>query len=125
MAVGIIYAARSGAIRRVVAADRAEQLAAHLGTGEDLLVADASIFEGELPSLTLAQAAVAAKIGRQPEDSRCVIVDSSTWEVVDVILADPLLDEHADGYVIRDGVACVGWRLIEGNPDLQPPLTEE
>lgn len=102
MATAIIYGTQSGIIRRIVVTDEPSTLAAHSGSGESMLVApDAAITYNPqgLPDLDLVQTYLTGATGIEPEPARCVVIDDNTGEVVDAIMADPLLDK-IEGYTL-------------------------
>jgi hypothetical protein len=123
MPVAIIYAAGSKAIRRVIVDDDEARLAAHVDKGEGIVIVgrdveghqvvrtekgdESVLFAGDYPDLAECEALVERLTGCRPEPSRCVVLDGDQ-NVVSEIMADPLLDAHPDGDVVRDGLAIIG-----------------
>lgn len=124
MNVGIIYGTSSGSIRRIIIAETELELDGHLGIGESMLKSDDTILSDGVLLLDVAQNLVEQEIGREVLSSRCVVLDSGTFEVVSVIAADPLLDSIEGGFIIRDENAGVGWFLENGQAELTPPVSE-
>lgn len=91
---GIVYATKSGIIRRVIVPTNDTELTdpRHAGRGETLIIVDRK----SLRSLNDIEAAVAKSFGKKPADSRCVVVDEKTAMVVGNIHCDPELDALPD-----------------------------
>ncbi len=129
MPTAIIFGAESKSIRRIVT-DTAtvEELRAHVGPGEDLILVgeglrpsnevrtvdrdDAELYFNtaaglRAPALPECNQIVLDVTGVEPADTRCVVLGPD-FEVVRVVLADPLLDAVEDGDIVRDEEAIPG-----------------
>jgi hypothetical protein len=95
MAVGVIYGAQSGIVRRIILPDPGQDLQGHVGPGEALLM----LPDGAPSDVISATAAVAQATGKRIPSSCCEVVDAQ-GVVVAVIAADPVLD-RIDGHNLR------------------------
>lgn len=87
MKIGIIYAKKSGIMRRVIEPDDERELPAHRAEGEEILVVE----RGTGPLMQRAYEALYAHFGNPPPDPTCRVIDSS-GHVVGHVAADPDLD---------------------------------
>lgn len=110
--IGIVYAAGSKAVRRIIAPDNDAQLLTPgwAGAGETLLItARPADFNGEQPDIAWAKAQVKASTGIDPPDLTCAVIDK-TGTVEAVIAADPALDTIAGKTV----VGCYSPQIAPG-----------
>lgn len=130
MMAAIIYAAWSKSIRRIVVPDDDDEgkLLLHLDKGEGIVIVGAkddrapvpTIDAGNRPILMVAdngmtvpdlercKELVELATGVAPTDPRCVVVDEASGAVVDAIMADPEIDAHPAGYLVRSARAIIG-----------------
>jgi hypothetical protein len=122
MRVGVIYAAGSKIIRRIVVPDHPRELAGHVSQGEALAEFDSD----GIPSMEACDAAVLAATGVKPPDPRCVVIDEK-GDVVDVLMADPELDAATfPGKTLRlHDKADRGWVYDSGKDEFSRKVTEE
>lgn len=110
--VAIIYGEQSGIIRRFIHAARIEELAGHYGKGESIVILDAKeIEQSGKPDLYRGMEIVAEKRGKPAEDSRCIVIDNDSGEIVSVLLADPVLDVMPGKSLLQNAKAEPGWKL--------------
>lgn len=126
MPSAIIYAAGSKSIRRVVIDDDEAKLAGHVGPGEGIILVGRDV-EGstiikadrEAEPLLLSDATlnlagckdiVERVTGQKPADARCVVLGVE-MKVAAIIMADPLLDDHPAGFIVREPDAVEGDEL--------------
>ena len=95
MAIGIIYGAQSGIVRRIVIPDHDSELQGHVGPGEALLI----LPDGMPSDVHSATDAVAIATGKRVPSNRCEVVDAQ-GVVRGVIAADPMLD-YLPGHTLR------------------------
>jgi hypothetical protein len=128
----IIYGAESGIIRAIVNAENLTDLAnaARCRKGEDLIIVNpeevgidgrrnANAADNR-PNLAQARVLVAAKIGREPENPRCLVIDDKTGDVVEITLADPALDVLPGRTLYQHPQAQLDMALDEETGDLIP-----
>lgn len=129
MPTAIIFAGQSKACRRVVTTDEDEsKLLLHLGKGEGMIVIgpevtanaglrivtgdDSTLFritaagDTVLDSETI-DALIEKVTGVKPASARCVVL-SDDLTVVQIEMADPLLDTHPAGLLVREADAIPG-----------------
>jgi hypothetical protein len=108
--LAVIYATRSGILRRKIILDDESQLDLHQpGPGESLLLLPSSAPFDDASC----RAAIAAATGVEPLTGRCCIIDVG-GNVVGVCNADPALDTHPAGQLIAHDVAGPGDRYEDG-----------
>jgi hypothetical protein len=110
--IGIVYAAGSKAVRRIIAPDRDAQLLTPgwAGAGETLLItARPADFNVQKPDIAWAKAQVKAQTGVAPPDLTCAVIDK-TNTVEAIIAADPALDAIPGKTV----VACYSPQIAAG-----------
>lgn len=119
---GVVYAAGSKMIRRIVVPDSPRELAGHVGPGEALVEFDSD----GIPSMAACEAVVFAATGVRPPYPRCVVIDEK-GEVVDVKMIDPDLDAAAfPGKTLKlHDAADRGWVYDSGKDELSPKVTED
>lgn len=128
MATFIIYGAATGIIRRVIWTDEPETAPGHVGPGEAIIEAPDSIFVAStggrpVPDQDRIANHLTKVTGITPEPARCVVIDHATGEVVNVIMADPTIDEIAGHTLYQDASGGIGSAPDE-NGDFQPaPVT--
>lgn len=114
--IGVVYGEVSGGLRYIVVPDRDEQLdsihAKRLMPGEAMLSLD--LAKVQVGKNGLSDSAIRAELekhtGKPIPDPRCVVVDNGV--VVDVVLADPLIDQMAVGEsLVLSAVAEAGWQV--------------
>lgn len=114
--IGVVYGEVSGGLRYIVVPDRDEQLdsihAKRLMPGEAMLSLD--LAKVQVGKNGLSDSVIRAELekhtGKPIPDPRCVVVDNGV--VVDVMLADPLIDQMADGKsLVLSAVAEAGWQV--------------
>src|SRR5215475_9034950 len=104
MAVGIIYATGSKAIRRIIVPDVDSALkdgTNKVSSGETMLVSSGA------SDLASCMAAVQQATGQVSPYPRCVVIDQAN-KVIDYAMADPALDTHPLGALVMvsvDGIA--------------------
>jgi hypothetical protein len=109
MATCIIYAARTGVVRRIITDVPAPNFYQHVGPGEAYIQwNEADVADGTYPSADEASAFIAAQIGLTNSPSaRCVAIDDGL-AVVAVLMADPLIDVHDGLLLVQDDSAEIG-----------------
>ncbi len=118
----IVYGAGSTIIRRIVHCDSIDELGAgnHVGAGEEMLLVDAPeiMADGGLPDLEKCKTKVKAKKNKDAPSSRCAVADAN-GTVVDIIAADPLLDQISGKTIEQSDDAQIGW--IKSGGKFKPP----
>lgn len=102
---GIVYATGSKMVRRIILPDDDTELlnGNHVGPGETMLVSPSGSHD-----LATCQALVKQATGVAPPDAACAVLDKNN-AVVAVIMADPAIDTHPAGTVVKAyGGVCVG-----------------
>lgn len=127
--IGIVYAANSKILRRVIFPDSDRELTdpAHVAQGETMLVRDIEEFlnrpQGQMFT-QWAEGIIEQATGKKPDNPRCVVVSDSTSLVTKVILADPELDTIGGCTLIKHMTAKPGWVLLSTNGLMDPtPVT--
>lgn len=108
MAAGVIvYGARSKIIRRIVVPGPGESLPVGIcQPGEAMLRAEIGMCDG-LPRMDDAARCVTDVTGIIPPSGRCAVIRDGV--VVNVINADPHLDEITDCTLVLSETAAIGW----------------
>jgi hypothetical protein len=121
MVTCIIYAAKSGVVRRVVSGIEPEEFQDHVGEGEAVVPwDDRNVKLGAYPDVSIATAIVASALGLKIIPSaRCVVLDDAL-NVVEVIMGDPLLDKLGGHLLVQDDAALVGHVLQSDGSFLDP-----
>jgi hypothetical protein len=106
--IGIVYGEQSGIVRHIIIPDNDAGLRnVVLQPGEAIVAVDRLKFKKGSPDTNDAIAAVEEVRGKPSDDPRCVVVDAK-GVVVDVLLADPLIDSDPKGSLVRDATAVIG-----------------
>ena len=113
MATAIVYGAQTGIIRRIIWTDQPETLNDHVGAGEAILKAPDWVFVkdesvGMVPDLDLVTIYLTETTGIVPELGRCVVIHDQSGEVVDAIMADPMLDSIEGHTLFQDATGHAG-----------------
>jgi hypothetical protein len=110
--IGIVYAAGSKAVRRIISPDNDAQLTKPglAGAGETLLIAPKpSNFNVQKPDLAYCKAQVKTQTGIDPPNLTCAVIDN-TNTVRAIIAADPALDS-VSGMTV---VGCYSPQIAAG-----------
>lgn len=118
-AIGIIYGADSGALRRVVVPDNDASLSAHVGTGEALL----TVPRKDIKTPADIDAALLKATGKDPTPTPVVILGADDT-VEELLLADPIIDKPPEGKrmlvppagAIERGDKISGGILVKARP---------
>jgi hypothetical protein len=122
----IVYGAGSGNVRRLVVADRVQQLAGHYGPGEDIIILDADeVMASGLPDQAAMVALVQAKRGKPADEGRCIVIDDQSGEIETTTLADPLIDALSGKTLYQHSEASPGWEVDETGEFVAPPPPPE
>lgn len=120
----IIYGRETGIVRRIVSCDSAAEVyRLQLAEGEAVLVPPDGADLSPAGCATL----IGTQIGKAPEDSRCIVIDGASAEIVSVIEADPTIDVPGPGLTLfQEPEAVPGWQPDpETGAFVPPPGTEK
>jgi hypothetical protein len=125
---GVIYAAGSKMVRRIVVSDDLNyDYSQHVGDGEEVLVEERTRTrdgKGDDVSVHAARAAVRIATGIEPPEHVCAVVDG-TGLVVNMIAADPDLDtlpEHT--LVLAYAGVGIGCTYDQATDTFSAPIVE-
>lgn len=109
--VGIVYAAKSGILRRYIYPTDDAELAQpwHVGQGEAMLVVDQKVISG--PQDIWIE--LSAHLGKVIPDATCAVLDKA-GVVVGTVMADPALDMVVGHDLFPSKDAAVGDTVVAG-----------
>jgi hypothetical protein len=113
--VGVVYAVKSGILRRWIIPDDDAGLQHHpVSPGEAMLVVDrASLPPDPLQVQPFVEAAIARATGKGVPSPRCAVVDAA-GDVVAVIMADPDIDQVPGHSLVLHPAVERGWKMRAG-----------
>lgn len=117
--VGIVYATQSGILRRYIYPTDDTELASpfHVGIGEAMLIVDQKVITNPMDIwIELSQ-----HLGKVIPDAKCAVLDKQ-GNVVDTIMADPVLDNIDNHTLIANSNATVGDTFVAGNLIKKPVI---
>jgi hypothetical protein len=103
--IGVVYGTKNKHIRRIIVPDDDAELnnPLHVGPGETLAT---------VPVGTSIDHATLAKLlgtNADPSACRCAVINNGTNKVIDIVMADPLIDNIEGHTMMFHSDAAIGW----------------